>query len=319
MLRITFLITFILPTSICFSQATKPVKSNSQAVQVKAAGPNPLKNLCDSASYTAGIYAVNKYKAQNVYEFNPAIVAKAVNDLQTNKSQLITDSVASLSISAYRDLLAKNPKPVFKTTGSKLLKNLRDSASYAAGLQLVKDFRDFDITNLNSAVVSKAVSDLQQKKQPVLRDSIANLAAVKYRSKLQEEKNNATIEAGKKFLDENKKRPSVKVTNSGLQYEILTQGTGPIPTVKDKISCHYAGSFIDGTEFENSYKTGQPVSFYVTQVIQGWTEALQLMPVGSKWKLYIPYDLAYGPGQYHSIPGGSTLIFEIELLGIAGK
>jgi FKBP-type peptidyl-prolyl cis-trans isomerase FklB len=145
------------------------------------------------------------------------------------------------------------------------------------------------------------------------------MVALRYQFKLQEVKNKATIDAGKKFLAENKKRPTVKVTKSGLQYEIIKQGNGPKPTKKDKVSCHYIGSFIDGKEFENSYKSGQPVTFAVTQVIQGWTEALQMMPVGSKWKLYIPYNLGYGPGQYNTIPGGSVLIFEIELFRIAGN
>ena len=317
MSRITFLYAFILFSSVSFSQTTKTAKSSSQKnVPANTVMPKPLKNLCDSASYTAGIYIVNKYKGQNVYDFNSTIVAKAVNDVQASKPQLISNSDADNVIRAYQNLLMKNPKPVFKQKPGILLSNLRDSASYAAGIHLVSDFRDFDITNLNSAVVSKAVNDLQQKKQPLLKDSLANMAAVRYRTKLQEAKNKATIEAGEKFLDENKKRTTVTVTQSGLQYEVITQGTGPIPQETDRISCHYIGSYIDGTEFENSHKSGQSVSFYVTQVIPGWTEALQLMPVGSKWKLYIPYTLAYGPGQYHTIPGGSTLIFEIELLSI---
>ena len=142
------------------------------------------------------------------------------------------------------------------------------------------------------------------------------MVALRYQLKLQEVKNKPTIDAGKKFLLENKKKATVKVTKSGLQYEVIKVGNGPRPTKKDKVSCNYIGSFISGEEFENSYNSGQPVTFGVTQVIPGWTEALQMMPVGSKWKLYIPYNLGYGPGQYHSIPGGSVLIFELELLGI---
>ena len=145
------------------------------------------------------------------------------------------------------------------------------------------------------------------------------MVAMRYQLKLQEIKNKPTIDAGKKFLAENKKRPGVKVTPSGLQYEIVTVGTGKRPTKNDKVSCNYTGAFIDGTEFNNSYKMGGPISFDVNGVIKGWTEALQMMPVGSKWKLYIPYNLAYGPGQYQAIPGGSALVFEIDLLEIVNK
>ena len=136
---------------------------------------------------------------------------------------------------------------------------------------------------------------------------------------LQEIKNKTNIDAGKKFLAENKKKPNVKVTPSGLQYEVITMGQGKKPTRKDKVSCNYTGSFIDGTEFNNSYTMGGPVTFSVSGVIKGWTEALQMMPVGSKWKLYVPYTLAYGPGQYQTIPGGSALVFEIDLLSIVDK
>ena len=104
----------------------------------------------------------------------------------------------------------------------------------------------------------------------------------------------------KNFLAENKKRPGVKVTPSGLQYEIITVGTGKKPTKKDKVSCNYTGAFIDGTEFNNSYKMGGPISFAVTGVIKGWTEALQMMPVGSKWKLYVPYTFGIRPGTISS-------------------
>jgi FKBP-type peptidyl-prolyl cis-trans isomerase FklB len=279
-----------------------------------------LKDLRDSASYTAGIHIVNKYRSQNVFNFNSAVCARAVDDLQSGKPQLISNTDADNAALAYQNQLMSDPKPIPKAPVSGVMLNdLRDSASYAAGIYLINFFRQFDITNFNSSIIARAISDIQGQKKPLLSDSLANMVALRYQFKLQEVKNKATIDAGKKFLAENKKRPTVKVTKSGLQYEIIKQGNGPKPTKKDKVSCHYIGSFIDGKEFENSYKSGQPVTFAVTQVIQGWTEALQMMPVGSKWKLYIPYNLGYGPGQYNTIPGGSVLIFEIELFGIAGN
>jgi FKBP-type peptidyl-prolyl cis-trans isomerase FklB len=200
-----------------------------------------------------------------------------------------------------------------------VLNDTRDSASYAVGIYLISFFREFDITNFNPVIISTAINDLQSQKKPLMNDSLANMVAMRYQSKLQEVKNKPTIDAGKKFLAENKKRPGVKVTPSGLQYEIITVGTGKKPTKKDKVSCNYTGAFIDGTLFNNSYEMGGPISFDVTGVIKGWTEALQMMPVGSKWKLYVPYNLAYGPGQYQTIPGGSALVFEIDLLEIVNK
>jgi len=125
------------------------------------------------------------------------------------------------------------------------------------------------------------------------------------------------IAAGEKFLADNKSKPDIKTTESGLQYRILTEGTGPIPESKAKVKVNYRGTLIDGTEFDSSEKSGAPASFRVNGVIKGWTEALTMMPVGSKWQLYIPQDLAYGAtGQQSHIPPYSTLIFEVELLEI---
>lgn len=239
--------------------------------------------------------------------------------MQANKPLLLQPANADKVVLAYQALLRANPKPVFKTKPGAVLSNLRDSASYAAGIYIVSFFRDFDITGFNSAVIKTAIDDIQNKKQPLLRDSMANIAAMRYQAQLQEVKNKSTIDAGKKFLDENKKRSVVLVTASGLQYEVIKEGTGALPSKEDKVTVHYTGSFIDGTEFNNSYTMGGPISFDVTGVIKGWTEALLMMPVGSKWKLYVPYHLAYGAGQYQSIPGGSALVFEIDLLAVVPK
>jgi len=125
------------------------------------------------------------------------------------------------------------------------------------------------------------------------------------------------LKKGQKFLEENKSKPGIKVTESGLQYEILEQGKGKKPALTDKVKCNYKGTLIDGTVFDSSYDRGQPATFGVNRVIKGWTEALQMMPVGSKWKLYIPAELAYGErGAGADIGPNETLIFEIELLDI---
>ena len=123
----------------------------------------------------------------------------------------------------------------------------------------------------------------------------------------------ANREAGKKFLEENKTKPGVVTTASGLQYKIIEQGTGDKPTTTQKVTVDYEGKLIDGTVFDSSYQRGEPATFGVTQVIAGWTEALQLMPVGSKWELYIPYELAYGDRETGNIKPWSTLIFTVEL------
>lgn len=123
-------------------------------------------------------------------------------------------------------------------------------------------------------------------------------------------------EDGAKFLAENAKRDDVKVLPSGLQYEVIEAGKGKTPLASDTVIAHYRGTFIDGEEFDSSYSRGEPSSFPVTRVIPGWTEALQKMKVGGKWKLFIPYDLAYGEQGNQRIPGGSTLLFDIELVGI---
>jgi FKBP-type peptidyl-prolyl cis-trans isomerase FklB len=318
MLRAVCLTGYIFISANIFSQNTKKVTVSSQKpAAAKPVAPKVLKDLRDSVSYTAGIHIVNKYRSQNIYNFNSSAVAKAVDDIQTKKSPLLTNAEADNVVFSYQSQLTENPNQPRKTpVAGVVLNDLCDSASYAAGLYLVSFFNQFEISNFNSVIISRAIQDLQSQKKPLLNDSLANMVALRYQLKLQEVKNKPTIDAGKKFLAKNKTKPTVKTTKSGLQYEVIKTGDGPKPTKKDKVSCNYIGTYIDGTEFENSYKSGQPVVFGVTQVIPGWSEALQMMPVGSKWKLYIPYNLGYGPGQYHAIPGGSVLVFELELLGI---
>src|SRR6187402_3632956 len=221
MLRIVCLLVFIFISITIFSQNTKKVPATSQKPPLpKPVAPKILKDLRDSASYTAGIHIVNKYRSQNIYNFNGAVIAKACSDLQSNKPQLISNTDADNAVVAYQSQLMADPKKTVKppVTGV-VLNDIRDSASYAAGIYLISFFREFDITNFNPAIISTAINDLQSQKKPLMNDSLANMVAMRYQSKLQEVKNKPTIDAGKKFLAENKKRPGVKVTPSGLQYE----------------------------------------------------------------------------------------------------
>jgi FKBP-type peptidyl-prolyl cis-trans isomerase FklB len=210
-------------------------------------------------------------------------------------------------------------KPGKPAAPKPLLKTLKDSASYAMGIFIVNVYMQQGITDINSAMVARAIDDLQKKRPRLLEDNQANNAVLTYLNQLQQKKSKPNIEAGEKFLAANKTRPGVVTTRSGLQYEVITQGTGLLPAAGDTVVCNYIGSFINGNEFENSYKTGQPATFAVTGVVSGWTEALLMMPAGSKWKLYIPYQLGYGAADYYLIPGGSALIFELELIAIKNK
>lgn len=212
-------------------------------------------------------------------------------------------------------LTAGAQKKIPKKTGAttvKPLKNLIDSASYGIGLSVANFYKQQGFKNLNTVLIAKAINDVQTGGKPLMDDGQANEAIMIYiNPKLKE-----PISAGNKFLVANKTKPGVKTTASGLQYEMLTQGSGRKPAVTDTVVVHYTGSFTNGNVFESSVTSGKPIEFSLDRVIKGWTEALQLMPVGSKYKFYIPYSLAYGVNDNGPIPGGSALIFEIELLQI---
>ncbi|MGB3155233.1 MAG: FKBP-type peptidyl-prolyl cis-trans isomerase, partial [Chitinophagaceae bacterium] len=166
----------------------------------------------------------------------------------------------------------------------------------------------------------RAINDILGKKTTLVDDMAANTLLNNYMSKQQEAKVKPAIEEGKKFLAQNKLKPGVKTTASGLQYEVIPEGTGIKPTAVDTFVCHYRGTLLNGTEFDASYNRNQPLQMAVNQVIPGWTEGLQLMAIGSKYKFYIPYDIGYGvAGNGPQIPGGSTLLFEVELLDVKKK
>jgi FKBP-type peptidyl-prolyl cis-trans isomerase FklB len=172
---------------------------------------------------------------------------------------------------------------------------------------------------MNEKLVVRGFSDLASNKPSAINDATANMIMNKLITNLQAEKVQPAIEEGKIFLAANKKKPGVKTTKSGLQYEVLKTGTGIRPTAVDTFVVHYRGTLLDGTEFDASYNRNQPLKYGLTQVVKGWTEGLQLMNVGSKYKFYVPYNLAYGVFDNPPIPGGSLLIFEIELLDVKRK
>lgn len=192
-----------------------------------------------------------------------------------------------------------------------------DSVSYSLGVLVAQNLKNQGFDELDPASFTMAVNDVLSGKTPQVDAQRANGIIQKYMADKQAAQFADVKGAGEAFLAENAKRPEVFTTDSGLQYEVLQQGDGPKPSSRDKVTVHYHGTLIDGTIFDSSVDRGQPATFGVTQVIQGWVEGLQLMPTGSKFKFYIPYDLAYGErGSPPKIEPFSALIFEVELLGI---
>ncbi|HVV04334.1 MAG TPA: FKBP-type peptidyl-prolyl cis-trans isomerase [Puia sp.] len=233
--------------------------------------------------------------------------------------------VSMISFSAALPLAAqvkKTTTPTHKThaTAAKTpaaLKNEVDSVSYAIGLSVAKFYKQANLTNINTVMLVKAINDVRNNGKLVMNEEQANTCMTNFMHKAQEERSAGNKKIGEEFLAANKSKPGVVTLPSGLQYMVLKEGTGPKPGPTDKVKVHYHGTLIDGRVFDSSVDRGQPIELSVNGVIPGWTEALQLMPVGSKWKLFIPSNLAYGDQQAGPlISPGSTLIFEVELLDI---
>ena len=203
-----------------------------------------------------------------------------------------------------------------------------DRISYALGLSMGNNFRASGINEINVQDFADGVAAVFSGLAPKMSYDEAK-AEIQAYFKAMEEKQQAAAaemakvneEAGRQFIEENGKRLEVKTTPSGLQYEVLQEGDGEMPTAEDQVEVHYTGKLLDGTVFDSSVDRGNPVTFGVTQVIPGWVEALQLMKAGSKWRLFIPSQLAYGPNGVPGSPIGpnSTLIFDVELLKVIKK
>jgi FKBP-type peptidyl-prolyl cis-trans isomerase FklB len=228
--------------------------------------------------------------------------------------------VFSISVFATTLMAQVKPKPKpaakapLKTVASPLKTKL-DTLSYSFGQSVAGQLKNVDVKDLNYGAFRKGLEDGMKGTVPACSPEQMNAALNAHFMGAKMKEVNATKAASKKFLDDNKKRPGVIELPNGLQYEILKEGNGPIPKETDTVVAHYAGSLINGQEFDNSYKRGEPLKRHVNGLVRGWTEALIRMPVGSKWKLFIPSDLGYGDyGAGQDIPGGAALIFEMELL-----
>ena len=197
------------------------------------------------------------------------------------------------------------------------LKTEHDTVAYMIGHNLGQWLNQSPMSEVNLDAISKGIHDGVDGKELFMDQMAAQNYMQQYITKIESAKFEGNLEEGRAFLEENGKRKGVVTTASGLQYEVLVEGTGAKPTEADNVTVHYHGTLIDGTEFDSSIG-GEPAQFGVTQVISGWTEALQLMPVGSKWKVYLPTEIAYGANPR---PGGviepnMALVFEIELISI---
>ena len=195
-----------------------------------------------------------------------------------------------------------------------------EKLSYALGLIIGNNLKGMNIEGLLTTEFTRAVEQVLNGEKTEMTEVQAQGLVQDFLREQQEAAGKAAREAGEQFLAENAKREGVTVTASGLQYEVLTPALGVKPIATDTVSCHYEGRLTDGTVFDSSYRRGEPASFPLQGVIRGWTEGLQLMSIGSKFRFFIPFELAYGAqGAGGSIPPYAALVFDVELLGIEGK
>jgi FKBP-type peptidyl-prolyl cis-trans isomerase FklB len=203
------------------------------------------------------------------------------------------------------------------------LKDQKDKESYSLGYQFGQNLK-FQGVDINLDVYTSGLKDALGGKEPQMSQEEIRAAIMELQKRITAERQKEmkemaakNLDESKKFLAENQKKEGIKTLPSGLQYKVIGEGSGKTPQATDTVTVNYKGTLIDGTEFDSSYKRGQPATFKVNGVIKGWTEALQLMKEGSKWQLFIPPDLAYGErGAGRTIPPGSTLIFEVELISV---
>lgn len=238
------------------------------------------------------------------------LILKTYKNNMKSKNLILFTSIVFLSLTACEGQKSGEAKSTTMITQS-------DSVSYALGVSIGNNLKKSGFDTINVDLLAKAMKEVYNGDSTKIKAENADGIIQAYMQGAQAKKGAANIEKGRKFLEENSKKPGVVTLPSGLQYQIITAGTGAKPTLTDKVTTHYHGTLMDGTVFDSSVDRGQPASFPVNGVIPGWTEALQLMGVGSKWKLFVPSNLGYGersPGG--KIGANETLIFEVELISI---
>ncbi len=304
-----------------------------------------LKNAVDSVSYAYGVSMAEQGLVQFL-EQNGVLTSTSSIEYDYQVRIAAADSLGKLTLqkemAAKIDSVNKLNAPQLNQfiKGLKDAINLEEKSAYAQGLSIGAQFSQMMLPQVNKLLygeggeqklntgqlLSGLVSVLKNEQlaissmdastyfqQEVEKAQAAEMARKEEELKIEYAE---SIAEGEAFMTENAKREEVVTLPSGLQYEILRKGSGPVPTETDRVKVHYHGTLIDDTVFDSSVERGEPSTFGVTQVIAGWTEALQLMPVGSKWRLYVPYELAYGSQDRGTIKPFSNLIFEVELLGI---
>ena len=276
-------------------------------------GSTPAAKPATPAKPAAKPAAASSSKSQNSGSTQPAGAAKT----QSGTAAKSSPSAAAQHHTAAAPLVLKTDK---------------EKESYAIGINIGNSIHRDDV-DVDPNILAQGLKDALSGGKTVLTEEEVKTAMANLQARVNKqraEKAQLAAEAAKKvgdankaagdaFLAENKTKDGVVTLPSGLQYKVLTQGSGPKPTASDTVVCNYKGTLLDNTEFDSSYKRNQPLTIPVSGVIKGWTEALQLMPVGSKWQLFIPPDLAYGPQAKGPIAANSTLIFEVELLSIQAK
>jgi FKBP-type peptidyl-prolyl cis-trans isomerase FklB len=244
--------------------------------------------------------------------------------MNMKKGLMVTVVLASsLTTMAQTKPVAKSVAPITKPklaltyTPGQSLKNTKDSASYALGYRIAQSLKGQGIQDINFELFKKGMAAGVTSKT-VMPDSLIDVCIKNYQDKMSQEKIAINRAEGKAFLEANAKKEGVVKMTNGMQYLVLTAGTGTEhPTLKSKVKCHYHGTLINGEIFDSSVQRGEPITFPLNGVIKGWQDAVQLMTVGAKWRLFIPSELAYGERSAGPTIGpGSTLIFDVELLGI---
>lgn len=231
----------------------------------------------------------------------------------------VSGTLSFLSCSSVKEMAANTSNIVYAAPkpNTPVLASALDSLSYALGMLDATFFKSQGVDTINYILMNRGFEEVLKEKTTLLTSQDADMTVREQLQAFMRKKSQATIEEGEKFLAENKKREGVKVTSSGLQYEVLQMGTGIRPSDTSTVKVHYEGFLVNGKKFDSSRDRGEPISFPLNQVIKGWTEGVQLMPVGSRFKFFIPYTLGYGEqGAGGSIPGGAALIFDVELLDI---
>jgi len=244
--------------------------------------------------------------------FSLAMLISSLGWAQSKKELAASNAALTAQLTALKAEVESLKKPKEAD-----LNNKHEKASYALGVLVGTNLKSQGGDSLNVDALNIGISDVFQNRAPKIDQQACMPIVQQYMQEAAEKKNAQFVEASKVYLDENRKKPGVKETASGLQYQVITAGKGKMPSASDKVTVHYTGKLTDGTVFDSSVERNEPATFGVSEVIPGWTEALQLMHEGDKWLLTIPYSLAYGErGAGQEIPPYSTLIFEVELIKV---